>query len=77
MTTFSLAKDESVWSLTRYKLNILHISILTHSIEQTPPSETNRFAASQEIPRILSVAFQGKGPEVRGIESRWCNWNFY
>ena len=28
-------------------------SSLTHSMEQSPSSEVNRFAASQEIPRIL------------------------
>jgi len=27
--------------------------LLTHSIERIPPSEANRFSASQEIPRIL------------------------
>jgi len=29
------------------------INILTHSMEQSPSSEANRFSASQEIPRIL------------------------
>ena len=28
---------------------------LTHSMEQSPSSETNRFSASQEIPRVLWI----------------------
>jgi hypothetical protein len=34
-------------------LTYLLTYLLTHSMEQSPPWEANRFAASQEIPRIL------------------------
>ena len=39
--------------LLTYLLAYLLTYLLTYSMEQSPSSETNRFSASQEIPRIL------------------------
>jgi len=42
-------------SLKRDSRTALHVALnlLTHSMEQSPSWEANRFSASQEIPRIL------------------------
>ena len=50
---------EGKWqpAVTKYNnhpmLTELRTYLLTHSMEQSPSSEANRFSASQEIPRIL------------------------
>jgi len=36
-----------------YESKFLKYDLLTHSTEQSPSLEANRFATSQEIPRIL------------------------
>jgi len=41
------------FNLLTYLLTYLLIYLLTYSMEQSPSWETNRFSASQEIPRIL------------------------
>jgi hypothetical protein len=45
-------KGEIITYLMIYLLHYL-LNLLTYSIEQGPTCEANRFAASQEIPRIL------------------------
>jgi len=37
----------------KFFLSYLLTSLLTHSMEQSPSWEANRFSASEEIPRIL------------------------
>jgi hypothetical protein len=43
----------SKWRNEFHKFFVIHITYITYFMEQSPSWEANRFAASQEIPRIL------------------------
>jgi len=41
------------YSIVSFKWRVVHTCLITHSMQQSPSWDADRFSASQEIPRIL------------------------